>query len=232
MRKARVLIAHKDLEFQRLLGYAAKQATSSEILFLSNGFEVLELAQRWLPDLLLLGGELLGLDGIQCCYRLRRIAQFSDVPILVVLEAPRRDDRYRAYHVGAEGIVDVPFDELELVYRIRIFLRHARKLFHPESVCCGELTLDPATHQAFLGTRKLELTPSEFAILSTLASNPDRVISAETLLVKALGAAPKLGNPQVIHTHIRNLRRKIEKDPANPEVLRYVRRGYQWTSLP
>ncbi|HBN09159.1 MAG TPA: hypothetical protein DD435_11110 [Cyanobacteria bacterium UBA8530] len=232
MRKARVLIAHKNLETQRLLGHAAKQAISSEARFLSNGFEVLDEAQNWLPDLLLLGGELVGLDGIQCCYRLHRIAQFSEVPILVVLEAPRIDDRYRAYHVGAEGIVDIPFDELELAYRLRIFLRRARALFRAESVRCGELTLEPMTQQAFLGDKKLALTPSEFAILSTLVANPDQVVSTETLLVQALGAAPKLGNPQVIHTHIRNLRRKIEKDPANPEVLRYVRRGYQWTSLP
>jgi DNA-binding response OmpR family regulator len=98
----------------------------------------------------------------------------------------------------------------------------------------GDFALDPTTQTASLAGKMLELTPSEYSILNLLVQNPDQVFSTESLLVEALGVAPQLGNPQVIHTHIRNLRRKLEPDPRNPTYIRFIRRGYQWgmTAIP
>ncbi|MNY70585.1 Transcriptional regulatory protein BaeR [compost metagenome] len=72
----------------------------------------------------------------------------------------------------------------------------------------------------------MPLTPSEFAIMSVLAGHPGRPVSTEALLVEALGEARQLGNPQVVHTHIKNLRRKLEPVPTAPVLIRSSRRGY------
>lgn len=231
MRKARILIAHPQLERQRRLTFVAEQAASCAVRCLVNGYEALEAAQSWLPDLLILDLNLVGLDGLQVCYRLRAIPQFRETPIFVSLPPEAKSMRYRAYQVGADDLIDFPCDEMELSYRLRVHLRRCRLL--PDPVVSSDgLFLDPNSQTATMDGKSWELTPSEYAILSLLVARSDQALSTETLLTEALGAPPQLGNPQVVHTHIRNLRRKLEPDPAHPQHLCFIRRGYQWFSSP
>lgn len=225
MRPVRVLIAHSDLGLQRKFEYLCQKAAPCESRCFSKGHQAIDAAMEWLPDLMILGSKLVGMDGLPLCYRLRRIRQFSLTPILMALGQTEREAKYQAYQAGVDDVVLVPLDELEFIYRLKI---HLRRHHLDETIQCGEFSLNPVSEKVLAAGRELDLTPSEFAILSLLVQNPERIFSTEDLLVEALGSPPQLGNPQVIHTHVRNLRRKLEPDPRHPIYICHIRRGYQW----
>lgn len=230
MRKAKILIVEGNPELRRQLSYWLPKVGPVETVSAANGSDGLRLAQEILPDLIVADAELAGMDGFGLVRRLRGIAAFLDTP--VVLLTDNGPQKYQAFEAGANDVLTKPIDALELQYRLQAHLRpRFRKLAtQVEPVEAGQadtkLKLDPRDHTATLGDKTVTLTPSEFAILCYLAAHPDAPANTETLLVEALGTPPQLGNPQLVHTHIRNLRRKLEKTPSKPELLQFVRRGY------
>lgn len=223
MRRPRLLLATPDPELRRQLGYYATQL-GAELLHGPSTVEALRQLETHLPDVLVLDSGPT-LDGAALCRKLRGLATFLDLPILFL--ADRTEARYQAFQAGATDVMAKPVDPLEFQYRLRVHLKaRVRRLETAEAVQAGTLQLEPATHTARVGERHISLTPSEFAILSYLAARPATSVGTEELLVDALGEARALGNPQVVHTHIRNLRRKLEADPARPTLVTSSRRGY------
>lgn len=225
MRPVRVLIAHSDLGLQRKFEYLCQKAAPCESRCFSKGHQALDTAMEWLPDLIIVGHKLVGLEGLQLCYRVRRIRQFAQTPLLMALGQAEREAKYQAYQAGVDDVVTLPLDDLEFVYRLKIHLRRHRI---DQTIQCGDFSINPESEKVSRDGQDLELTPSEFSILSLLLQNPERIFSTEDLLVEALGSPPQLGNPQVIHTHVRNLRRKLEPDPRHPIYICHIHRGYQW----
>lgn len=230
MRKAKILVVEGDAELRRLLGYWLPRVGPVEAAMASTGPEGLRLAEELLPDLIVLDAELPGLDGLRLVRRLRAIATFLDTPVIMLTEPGAQ--KYQAFEAGANDVLSKPIDALELQYRVQAHLRprFRRLATQSEPIEAGRaehaLRLDPRTQTAVLGDRTVALTPSEFSILCYLAAHPDHPASTEVLLVEALGTPPQLGNPQLVHTHIRNLRRKLETTPSKPELLLFARRGY------
>ncbi len=235
MRKAKILVVQGDPELGRLLNFWLAKVGPVSISLSSSGSEGFRLAQELLPDLMVIDAELAGMDGLLLVRRLRAIATFLDTPIVVLVRTTSQ--KYQAFEVGANDVLTKPIDALEFQYRLQAHLRprFRRLAAQSEPVEAGQaelkLKLDPRTHTVELGEAKAELTPSEYAILCYLAAHPETPATTQTLLVEALGMAPGLGNPQLVHTHIRNLRRKLEKTPSKPELLQFARRGY-WLKLP
>jgi len=230
LRKAKILVVEEDPELGRLLNYWLPKVGPVSIVHTRFGPDGFRLAQEILPDLIVADAELAGMDGLLLVRRLRAIAAFLDTPIIMLTEANAQ--KYQAFEAGANDVLTKPIDALELQYRLQAHLRPrfrnlAKQSGPVEAGLSGrKLKLDPRTQTAELGDKTVVLTPSEFAILCYLAAHPEPPATTETLLVEALGMPPRLGNPQLVHTHIRNLRRKLEQTPSKPELLVFARRGY------
>ena len=227
MRRARVLICLPDRAVREQVRRRVEEAAAAQVIEAATGPDAFEAAARELPDLVVLAAELPGLDGLAVCHRLRGVPALADVPIMVL--GPRGDQRrkYQAFYVGATEYVEVPFDGVELAFRIRVQLRALlRERDAHDALVAGPLRLDPATREATLGDRAAVLTPSEFAVLWRLATSAGKPVSVDRLLNDALRRPAGLGNPQLIHTHIRNLRKKLEPDPSHPAWLLRHPAGY------
>lgn len=226
-RKVRILLACADrLVRQQILNLLAGELPA-DTREATNGPDALACAEEFLPDLVVLSTDLHGFDGLQLCHRLRGIAQFQDTPVIAM--GPRGDQqrKYQAFYVGVTDYVELPFDGVEFVYRLRAPLRGLLRRAEDEgTVHCGPLVLEPATRVARLDGREAVLTPSEFAVLRLLASNAGTPLGPERLLTEALGHPPRMGNPQLVHTHIRNLRKKLEADPRRPALIARHPAGY------
>lgn len=225
MKKLKLLVATADLTLQRLIAYLTAKVGALEILAATSGAEALRRAESSLPDAMVLDATLPGMDGLTLTRRLRAIAPFLDTPVFLLVD--RADSKYLAFQVGATDVMVKPLDQLEFQYRLKVHLRSRLRGLESAGVLeVGSLRLDSSAHTASLRGQAVTLTPSEFALLRYLASRPGQTVSTENLLVEALGEARQQGNPQVVHTHIRNLRRKLESEPARPTLIRSSRRGY------
>lgn len=223
MRRPRILLASADAELCRLLTFLVSKV-GGESLRATTSPEALRQLEAQRPDMLVVDAGA-SFDGTGLCRRLRGVAAFLDLPILFLTD--RTEQRYQAFQAGASDVMAKPVDALEFQYRLRAHLRAQRRRWETaETVQAGALQLEPATLTARRGETAIALTPSEFALLAFLAARPGTPVSTEELLVEALGEPRQQGNPQVIHTHIRNLRRKLEADPTRPSLVVSSRRGY------
>lgn len=227
MRKARVLLALPDRTVRESIKKLLADIVPAEVTEAPTAPDAFQSAQETLPDLLVLAVDLPGFDGLQLCHRLRSIAQFQDTPVVVLGPKNDQNRKYQAFYVGATEYVELPFDSVELMYRLRVQLRPIlRERDATPTIFCGPMVLEPATRTVRIGARAAVLTPSEYALVRHLAARPGQPMTVEQLLTDALGHPAKLGNPQLVHTHVRNLRKKLEEDPAHPTLLLRHPAGY------
>jgi two-component system response regulator RegX3 len=170
-----------------------------------------------------------GLLGTDVCRILR---SESTLPIILLTAKDAEVDRVVGLELGADDYVTKPFSSAELVSRVRALLRR-RELDLSEAnagptVTVGGLSVDLTRHRVTVdGGDEVSLTPSEFKLLALLASEPDRVFSREQIM-QHLWEASYVGDARACDVHVSNLRRKLERDPANPERLVTVREfGYK-----
>jgi len=183
------------------------------VLSARDGETALQLARRERPDLIVLDLMLPGMDGLDVCRRLR---QESAVPIIMLTARVEEADRVVGLELGADDYVVKPFSPRELVARVRAALRRASGQIGPASVIrTGDVELDTTTLMATVGGQPVDLTPTEFQLLATLARQPGRIFSREQLLEAIHGVAFD-GYDRSVDSHIKNLRRKIEPDPRQP----------------
>jgi DNA-binding response OmpR family regulator len=171
------------------------------------------------PDLVVLDLMLPGLDGMEVCRRLRAS---TDVPIIMLTARSSEEDRLEGLDLGADDYVVKPFSPRELAARVRAVLRRlpAAEVGGPP-VRVGDLEIDPSRHEATLAGRRLDLTPREFRLLEVLARSPGRAFARSDLVERAFGADSNALD-RTIDAHIVNLRRKTERDPANPTLIETV----------
>lgn len=183
-------------------------AAGFEVVVAPDGPQGLASARRERPDLIVLDLMLPGMDGLDVCREIRRE---SNVPIIMLTARVEETDKLIGLELGADDYLTKPFSPRELVARVRVVLRRTTGGDPPDMVRAGSLTLDRARYRAEFDNRSLELTPTEFEILSTLASQPGRIFSRDQLLTAAHGLSFD-GYERAIDWHIRNLRRKLEGD--------------------
>jgi len=154
------------------------------------------------------------LSGEEVC---RRIRANSDVPIIMVTAKGEVEDRIIGLELGADDYLVKPFSMRELIARIKALLRRSRTEDEAqrETATYGDLVIDLAGHKVFVRDEEVELTPSEFKLLTTLARYPGRVYSRMELVEKVLGYDFE-GYERTIDSHVKNLRAKIGDDPHNP----------------
>jgi two-component system alkaline phosphatase synthesis response regulator PhoP len=211
----RILIVDDERKLvQGLAGYF--QQAGFETLTAYDGRTALAIARRDQPDLIVLDLMLPELDGMEVCRQIRR---FSDVPIMMLTARVEETDRLIGLEIGADDYITKPFSPREVVARARAVLRRASGALAPANVLRGgDITLDVDRRTVQVAGRPVELTPTEFELLAALMRNPGRPLSRSQLLDATQGDA-YAGYERTIDAHIKNLRRKIEADPANPRYI-------------
>lgn len=171
-------------------------------------------------DLILLDVMLPGLDGIEVCQRIR---ERSNVPIIMLTAKGEVEDRIIGLELGADDYLVKPFSPRELVARVRALLRRVHADTEPqrEVLEFGELTIDVSGHKVMVSGKEIDLTASEFKLLTTLSRYPGRVYSRMELVEKVLGYDFE-GYERTIDSHVKNLRAKIGDNPRNPKWLHTV----------
>jgi two-component system, OmpR family, KDP operon response regulator KdpE len=215
-RGARVLVVDDEPEILRALrtnlaahGYDVLVATTAE--------EAEAAFSARQADLLLLDLGLPDLDGVEL---IERIRAYSATPIIVLTARGAERDKVRALDLGADDYLTKPFGMDELLARVRVALRHAA---HPSSGAapvfrCGSLAVDLERRQVTVDGREVKLTPTEYALLRTFITHPDKVLTRRMLLQEVWG--PEYGaEGHYLHVYVASLRRKLEADPQRPRYL-------------
>ncbi len=225
---AKIWVVEDDEQLQNIICLVLEEDGHSVEVF-SDGRSALAALAACDADLVVLDIGLPGLDGFDICKLVRDHPKHQTIPIVVVTGRHDSGDRYRMFVEGADDFLTKPFDSFELLVRIRNRLKRSplRSQLEQEPLGVGTLELDMHNRQIQVGARRAQLTELECAILGHLLKHPGRAVATETLLVEALGYPRNLGNPDIVRTHIRHLREKIEADPSNPRILRNIPRlGY------
>jgi two-component system, OmpR family, KDP operon response regulator KdpE len=212
----RILVVDDEPQIGRLLK-TSLSARGYDVAVAEDGRSALELATSWRPDIILLDLGLPGIDGLDVC---RQIRTWSQVPIIVLTVRDAEQDKVTALDIGADDYLTKPFGTDELLARIRVALRHAARGASSEEPVLqfGELTIDLAHRQVMLGDQAVHLTPTEYDLLRTLATQAGKVLTHRTLLRSVWGSAYEQDVP-TLRVFITQLRRKIEADPAHPTYL-------------
>jgi DNA-binding response OmpR family regulator len=194
----------------------------------TNGDDALEMAVTNPPDLIIADIMMPNTDGFELCLQLRSTPKLSGVPILLLTAKTELQDKYSGFRVGADDYVTKPFDLTELELRIKALLRRRRmatELREP-ILTIGEIAINRNDFTVRTPNRQVTLTPSEFAILDYLMGHAGQVISAKELLTEALEYPTEQGNSEIIRTHIKNIRSKVEDSDPPIYIQTVSRQGY------
>jgi DNA-binding response OmpR family regulator len=186
-----------------------------------SGAEAIGLAEQVAPDLIVLDLRLPDVPGEEVAREVRRR---SAVPILMLTAKSDEADRIRGLEVGADDYVTKPFSPRELVLRVHAILRRSRGGAQPGarlSYGGGELVIDEDRRQVAVRGEVVDLTPTEWGVLTALAGVPGRVYSRFELINRVRGYEFE-GYERTVDSHIKNLRRKIEADPGDPRIVATV----------
>jgi DNA-binding response OmpR family regulator len=215
----RTVLVVDDHASVRALIHDYLTAQGYRVVTAADGQEALIVARTERPDLILLDVMMPNLDGFEFMRVFRR---GHATPVILLTARVAETDKVVGLELGADDYVTKPFSMQELVARIRAVLRRATaRPAASNGLRVGELALDRATREVTVGDRPATLTPSEFELLATLMEAPGRVFTREQLLERVQGGEYE-GVERTIDVHIRNLRRKIESDPARPRYVETV----------
>jgi len=181
-----------------------------------DGKAALAAVEKEKPDLVILDLMLPEVSGWDVCRTLRAS---SSIPIIMLTARDDVTDKVVGLELGADDYVTKPFDPKELVARVKSVLRRSTAAPSPKpSVIIGDLVIDREKRLVKRGQQAIDLTATEFDILTVMAENPGRVFSRMKLLDRVQGDAYE-GYERTIDSHIKNLRKKIEPDPNHPTYI-------------
>jgi DNA-binding response OmpR family regulator len=210
-----VLVVEDEIEIARVVRDYLRNA-GFEVIVVGDGGSAVASVRSAKPDLLVLDLGLPGRDGLDVAREIRR---WSDTPIVMLTARGDETDRIVGLEIGADDYVVKPFSPKELVARVRAVLRRTRTAARgDEIVRAGDVEIDTAKMRVSVGGAQVDLTPTEFQLLATLAREPGRVFTRSQLLDAVHGVAIE-SYERAIDAHVKNIRRKIEPTPGSP---RYV----------
>jgi len=218
----RVLIVDDEMslrevlvQYLRLEGFVTLEA--------ADGVGALQVAQRTPPDLIILDLMLPGIDGIEVCRRLR---EMTAAPILMLTARHDEADKLEGFQAGADDYVTKPFSPREVVMRVRAIMRRLEVTTVPAMTLdgvlhIGALVISPQTRSVKRDGQPMDVTTKEFDLLYFLARRPRQVFTRHQLLDQVWDFT-YYGDPSTVTVHIRRLREKVERDPANPHHIKTV----------
>jgi len=183
----------------------------------STGEEGLTLAAAVQPDAIILDLGLPDMDGLTVCERLR---EWTQTPIIVLSARDQEHDKVLALDRGADDYLTKPFGIQELLARVRVAMRHPTQTHGSKEmvIVAGKVKIDLTRHRATREEVEVKLTATEFKLLAHLASNSGRVLTHRSILTHVWGE-PEADNIEYLRVSMRQLRKKLEDDPAQPQFL-------------
>jgi len=216
---ATVLIIEDETELANVLkAYLIR--SGYDVLLADRGDLGLDLWAEHQPDMVLLDLNLPGMDGIDIS---RKIRQTDDTPIIMVTARVEEVDRLVGLELGADDYITKPFSPREVVARVKAVLRRAGKSpdKSPEEIELSDIKINSENYSVIQAGEEIELTPTEFSLLLTMAQQPGRVFSRLQLLEDVQGIAYE-GYERSIDAHIKNLRAKLGDDSRDPRYIETV----------
>ena len=223
----RILVVEDEDSFSDALAFLLTKE-GFEVEVAENGLKALEVFDRSGADLILLDLMLPGLSGTEVC---RQIRTKSAVPIIMLTAKESEVDKVVGLELGADDYVTKPYSSRELIARIRAVLRRNSE---PEGIVGtlteGPVRMDVERHVVLVNNLPISLPLKEFELLEFLMRNSGRVLTRNQLIDRVWGS-DYVGDTKTLDVHIKRLRSKIEKDPANPEYILTVRGlGYKFAN--
>ncbi len=224
--KAKVLVVDDEPDALELIDYNLRGA-GYQVFTAANGTRAMELAQRHLPDLIILDLMLPEIDGIEVCKILRRNTETQDIPIIMLTAKADEIDRVIGLEVGADDYVTKPFSPRELTLRVKNILRRGKTNADGKQpvIEIQNISIDPEKHEVLLDDEKVTLTATEFKLLYLLASRQGRIQSRERLLEDVWEYEADVYT-RTVDTHMRRLRKKLGESADLIETVRGV--GYRF----
>jgi two-component system, OmpR family, KDP operon response regulator KdpE len=215
-RAPRILLVDDEVSIQRAIAPLLR-SRGYEVDVAGTGTDAIKSWAVRRPDLIVLDLGLPDIEGPDVC---RRVRAESDVPIVVLSARSAESDKVAALDLGADDYITKPFGPEELLARVRVALR---RVFSKDEgdigkAEYGQLTIDYDRRRVLRSGEEIRLTPKEFELLSFLAHNHDRVLTHRAILT-AIWSAHAVDQPEHLWVLIRQLRKKLEVDPANPTLL-------------
>jgi DNA-binding response OmpR family regulator len=214
----KILVVDDKLELRTLLkSYLTQEGF--EVVTANDGQDALYVARHEKPNLIILDLMMPEMGGYEF---MRSYNREADTPVVILTAKIDENDKVLGLELGADDYVTKPFSPRELTARVRAVLRRTEKQATAQEILrIGAIELDWAGRTTTVNGQVVVLTPSEFSLLATLMTTPGRVFSRLELLDRLQGMAYE-GYERTIDVHIRNLRSKIEHDPANPTYIETV----------
>jgi DNA-binding response OmpR family regulator len=215
-KKALVLVVDDDIRMLRMI----KRILDLEgfrVLVASSGEAALKTFEKESPDLVLLDIMMPDMDGYTVCQRLR---EFSSVPIIMVTAKGDDEEKVEGLDTGADDYITKPFSTNELAARVRAVLRRAQNQDNPPNAVlrCHDLVMDFASHRVMVADKEIELTSTEYKVLSYITRNAGRVVTPDQLLDKVWGEE-YVGDQHLLQVNIARLRQKLGDDARNPTYI-------------
>jgi len=219
---ATVLLVEDERKLRELVRSYLERAGFT-VLSAGSGAEAITLATSSAPDLVILD---LGLPDVSGETVAREIRAAGTIPILMLTAKAAEEDRIAGLELGADDYVTKPFSPRELVLRVQAILRRGSPAAKSgmTSYGAGTMVIDEPKHLVTVRGRRAELTPTEWGILVALATVPGRVYSRFELINRVRGYEFE-GYERTVDSHVKNLRRKVEEDPASPQIVQTVLGG-------
>jgi two-component system KDP operon response regulator KdpE len=208
---ARILVVDDERQIRRLLKVALT-GHGYEVLEAAGGQEGLQLAVAQRPDLIILDLGLSDTDGLEV---LRRLREWSAVPVIILSVQEQESDKIAALDSGADDYVTKPFGMGELLARIRVALRHRAGIKNEPVLKFEDLVIDLARRRVTVKGEEIRLTPTEYELLKNLSLHAGKVLTHRHLLRVVWGPGSE-SDTHYLRVYIGQLRRKIESDPSRP----------------
>ncbi len=231
MNSPRILVVDDE---QKIRSLVASYLTSDgfDVVEASNGEEAIAAVSRRKPDLVVMDIRMPGMDGLEALTKIRAI---SDVWVILLTARAEETDRIIGLSVGADDYVTKPFSPRELVARVKAVLRRNRGGSTSDvhnRLEFDAVTVDVDRREVWRNEEAVDLTALQFDLLATMAEAPGRVFTRRQLIERVWGW-DFFGDERIVDAHIRNLRRALDDDAADPQVIGTVRSvGYKLVATP
>ena len=215
---ATILIVEDEADIQELIAYNLEKAGHVSVRA-SNAEQALDIVREALPHLVVIDWMLPGMSGIELARLLKSNRRTESIPLILVTARGAEQDKLAGLEIGADDYMTKPFSPREFVARVRAVLRRGERQTAPaDRIEAGDLVMDVPRRRTTVADRTIELTATEFAILAAMAREPGRVFTRSQLLDAVHGVAFE-AYERAIDAHVKNIRRKLEPDPARPRYL-------------
>ena len=218
--KDKILIVEDEKSISSFIK-AILSSNGYDVISAATGGEACSMISSHCPDLVVLDLGLPDMDGMDI---IQSVRSWTQLPIIVVSARSFEQDKVRALDMGADDYITKPFSAGELLARVRVAIRHTRAssanpdLANNGIFTAGDLTIDYNKHQVLINGENARLTQNEYRIVALLGKCAGRVLTYDFIMKELWGPQSKGGN-QILRVNMANIRRKIEKNPAEPKYI-------------